>query len=174
MNSMLFIILAILIYGLIGFLLIYNKRFQIKKILKNLYIIGAILLFIGLGGLYYVFNKAPRNIEKEKPSFTMSAEQLYKEFSTSEDSSYAIYGDKIIEVTGSVSDIIVNNNGASLTLLDEISGINCSFDSISVAENRSELIKIKHGDNVSLKGKCDGYDMIMGVVLSRCVLIKIN
>jgi hypothetical protein len=164
--------LILVVYALIGFLLIYNKKLHINKILKIIYIIGAFGLIIGFGTLYYIFNKPERNIVKEKPSFIMTAEQLYKEFSTKEDSSYILYGDKVVEVTGPVMDITINNNGASLTLLDEISGINCSFDSISVAEHQDELKMIKTGDEITLKGKCDGYDMIMGVVLTRCVILK--
>jgi len=174
MSYIIVFVSILLIYALIGFLLIYNKRLKIKRILK----IGYILLGIGLlsfiGTYTYVFHKPQRNIVKEKPTYVISAEQLYKEFSAKEDSSYIKYGDKVVEVKGPVSEITINNNSASITLLDEISGINCSFDSVSVVEHKGELEKIKQGDNITLKGKCDGYDMIMGVVLTRCVLLKKN
>jgi hypothetical protein len=50
-------------------------------------------------------------------------------------------------------------------------GITCSFDSLSMVKSSDKLRQIKAGDEVVLKGQCDGYDMIMGVVLSRCVLL---
>jgi hypothetical protein len=172
MTDIIVIALIVIIYAIIGFLLVFNGRLQIKKILKIGFLLFGIGLFSGLGTYIYVFHKPQRNINKEKPAFVMSAEELYKEFSDSEDSSFIKYGDKVIELTGKISDVTLNSNGASITLLDEISGVNCSFDSLTVAEHKSELEIYKPGDIITLKGKCDGYDMIMGVVLTRCILIK--
>ena len=37
--------------------------------------------------------------------------------------------------------------------------------------NEKEIInQLQLGDKISLKGKCDGFDMIMGVVLTRCYI----
>jgi uncharacterized membrane protein YeiB len=166
------IALILIIYALLGFMVVFNSHLQIKKLFKIGFVIIGLGLVTGTATYFYVFHKPQRNIFKEKPAYIMSAEQLYKEFSNSEDSSYLKYADKVIELTGKVTDIVLNNNDASVTFLDEISGINCSFDSITVEKLRNELETIKTGDEITLKGKCDGYDMIMGVVLTRCVLIK--
>jgi hypothetical protein len=172
MTYIIVITLIVLLYALFGFFLVFNSQLHIKKILKIGFILFGIGLFSGLGTYIYVFHKPQRNIGKEKPAYIMSARQLYREFSNSEDSSNIKYGDKVIEITGPITDVTLNSNDGSITLLDEISGINCSFDSITLAEHRVEMEKIKPGDEITIKGKCDGFDMIMGVVLTRCVLIN--
>ena len=147
-----------------------------KELRKKLFRIFWILFGIGLVCAFavymYVFHKPARNIAKEKPAYVLSAEKLYNDFSTAEDSSFVKYGNKVIELDGKVVNISIKPSGASVALLDEMAGINCSFDSVTTVKFKNELSKIAVGDNVKLKGQCDGYDMIMGVVLTRCVLLK--
>lgn len=50
--------------------------------------------------------------------------------------------------------------------------VNCAIDSISVVHSQAFLNDLKIGDQISLKGKCDGLDMIMGVVLTRCYMLN--
>lgn len=143
--------------------------------MKKLFKIGLILFGIGLlsgiGTYIYVFHKPHRNIAKEKPAYVLEAKELYTDFSNDETSSYEKYGNKVLQVTGKVADISINENSATIVILDEMEGINCAFDSAAFVKNHDMLMKIKAGDNVEVKGQCDGYDMIMGVVLSRCVLL---
>jgi hypothetical protein len=142
--------------------------------MKKLIRIGLILFGFGLlmafGTYMYVFHKPHRNIAKEKPEYTLEAQSLFNEFITKEDSSYLKYGDKVIQVDGNVVDITIKENGATLVYIDPMEGISCSFDSLTTAQSKARLSQIHPGDHVTVKGKCDGYDLIMGVVLTRCVL----
>lgn len=142
--------------------------------MKKLFKIGLILFGFGLiaalGTYIYVFHKPHRNIAKEEPAFIMEASQLQAEFSSNEEESYTKYGNKVIQVHGEVVDVVLNENSASLTLIDAMEGINCAFDSASMLKNKDKLENISTGDIVEVKGQCDGYDMIMGVVLSRCFI----
>jgi hypothetical protein len=144
--------------------------------MKKLFRIGLILFAFGLisgfGVYLYVFHKPHRNVAKEKPAFVTDAKTLYDDFINNEETSYDKYGDKVVEITGEVSDISIESSTANLVFLDPIEGINCSFDSITVANQNDKLSAINIGDKVTIKGKCDGYDMIMGVVLTRCLLMK--
>jgi hypothetical protein len=144
--------------------------------MKKLIRIGLILFGAGVllafGTYLYVFHKPHRNVAKEKPSYVLDAQSLFSNFKNNEDSSYIKYGDKVIQVTGNVVDITIQDNAATIVYIDPIEGISCSFDSITVAKTRDELSKIQLGDRVTIKGKCDGYDLIMGVVLTRCILIN--
>ena len=144
--------------------------------MKKLFKIGLILFGIGIfaaGGTYmYVFHKPHRNVAKEKPAYVLDAEELYTEFVTDEEISYEKYGDQVLQITGNVVEVNVLQNTASIVYLDPVDGINCSFDSLTVVKSGSELSQIQAGDRVTVKGKCDGYDFIMGVVLTRCVLIE--
>lgn len=143
-----------------------------KKFLKIALILFIIGMVAAIGTWIYVFHKPARNIAKEKPAYVMEAQQLFSDFQKDESASYTKYGNKVIELSGKVVNVTIGSNTASVTLLDEMEGINCSFDSLTVAKTGDELSKIAVGNEIKLKGQCDGYDMIMGVVLTRCVLLK--
>lgn len=145
-----------------------------KKILK----IGLILFLVGIvsasGTYLYVFHKPHRNIAKEKPAYEICAKDLYTEFSEDEMASYEKYGNQVLQVTGRVVEFELNTNSASLVYVDPFEGINCAFDSTTVISEKNELSAIDVGNIVTVKGQCDGFDLIMGVVLTRCVLIESN
>lgn len=143
-----------------------KKLFRIAVILFGLGCISAV------GTYLYVFHKPHRNIEKEKAAFIIDAKSLYDEFALDEDVSYQKYGNQVLEVSGEIVDISVNANNTSIVLLDEMEGISCSFDSLDTKKYYENLSKLSSGDNVKLKGQCDGYDMIMGVVLTRCIIAQ--
>ena len=165
-------ILLVVLYIVIGLVLLLFRRSAMKQFLRITLILFGVGVFAGIGTYIYVFHKPHRNIEKEKPEYVISAQDLLDQFSTEEDSSYAKYGDKVIQVSGSVADVAIKENTASIMLLDAMSGINCAFDSVTVSQHKDELEKIQVGQDLTVKGKCDGYDMIMGVVLTRCVLLE--
>ena len=145
-----------------------------KKLLKIGLILGAFGI-LSAGAVYlYVFHKPHRNIAKEAPAFVVDAPSFYSEFSADEKAAYEKYGNQVVQVTGEVVDISLSENSASVVLLDEMEGIACAFDSLGMAEQLSYLEAIQVGDNVNLKGQCDGYDMIMGIVLTRCILLEDN
>lgn len=145
-----------------------------KKLLK----IGLILFLFGVvsatGTYLYVFHKPHRNVARETPAYEICAKDLYTKFSIDETASYEKYGNQVLQVTGRVVEFELNSNGASLVYVDPFEGINCAFDSTAVIKERNELKAIDVGNIVTVKGQCDGYDMIMGVVLTRCVLIESN
>lgn len=143
---------------------------------KKLFRIAIALFIFGLisatGTYVYVFHKPHRNIAKEKPAYVIDATRLITEFVDDETLSYEKYGNQVLQVNGEVVNISISDNSASITLIDEMEGISCSFDSLGLVDYKAILQKIDMGDNVELKGQCDGYDMIMGVVLTRCVFSK--
>ena len=142
-----------------------------KKLLKIALILFGVGVLSGIGTYLYVFHKPHRNIAREKPAYVLDANSLFSDFSTDEEGSYEKYGDKVLQVTGEVIDFTIQPNGATLMYLDPLEGISCSFDSITVVQENNELQQVDVGKLVTLKGKCDGFDMIMGVVLTRCVLL---
>lgn len=142
--------------------------------MKKLFKIGLMLAAFGIlsaTAVYlYVFHKPHRNIAKEAPAYVVDAQTFYSEFVNDETAAYEKYGNQVVQVSGEVVDISLSQNSASLVLLDEMEGIACAFDSLDVVKQKKQLEGIQIGDNVNLKGQCDGYDMIMGVVLTRCIL----
>lgn len=140
-----------------------------KKLIKIALILFGIGLFAALGTYLYVFHKPHRNIAKEKPAYTLQADQLLTEFSTDEQAGYEKYGNMVVQVTGEVVEINVSEKGASMVYVSSMEGVSCTIDSLTVAQYDTQLSGVNVGDELTLKGKCDGYDFIMGVVLTRCV-----
>ncbi len=141
-----------------------------KKIYKILIYLTLFGLLCGFGVYLYVFHKPHRNVGSEKPAFTLTASELIKEFSEKEDVTYKLYGDKALQVTGKIADIAKKGNDITVILEDKSSGVSCSFEAEYFQKNAEKINAMKVGDDVTVKGKCDGFDMIMGVVLTRCVV----
>ena len=106
---------------------------------------------------------------KITPEYFLAASLLYEEFETGEEAANTKYMDKVIQVTGTVAEILLNNEGdINLVLREEedFSGIHCSFGK----GEQEKLSSVKTGDEVTVKGFCTG--MLMDVVLNRCVLVE--
>ena len=143
-----------------------------KKGLKIFLIIASVGLVTGLSTVYYIFNMPHRDVENEQPSFVMQAAILYSDYNNNEEVSNTKYGDKVIQVTGEIAELSIEGYQISITLNDEMEGVNCALDSITIVKNRTFINNLNLGDEITLKGKCDGFDMIMGVVLTRCFIIE--
>jgi len=142
-----------------------------KKLLK----IGIILFGIGLlsafGVYMYVFHKPHRNVEAEKPAFIINASDLFNEYSTNEEGGKTKFQNKVLQVTGSIAEVTIGEDEATIVLVDATSGISCAMDSLVAVQMKDKIKTLKVGENITLKGKCDGFDAIMGVVLTKCYFI---
>jgi tRNA_anti-like len=100
----------------------------------------------------------------------VSAVQFARAYEQDEDRADAMYRNKVIEVTGTVKELdLVNSDEAYIVELiggpDEFDTVDCEF-----AKNpatRAELIKLKPGDTVIIRGKCLGGSP----TLEACVLV---
>ena len=149
-----------------------NKKRHMKKGWKIFLFIAVIGIVVGLGTVYYVFNKPHRNVEGEKPAFTMEAKTLFEEYNMDEDAGNLKFGNQVLQVTGEIVEITSDNSEVSIILSDDMEGINCSLDSMTIVQHKTEVDALQVGNEITLKGKCDGFDMIMGVVLTRCYIIS--
>ena len=139
---------------------------------KNILITFLICLFILLLGIYYILNMPHRNIEKEIPSYSLSVDEIFTDFNQNELSSNIKYGNKVVQVTGSIVEISNNDDQISIVLKDEMEGANCLLDPAMVCKDPDLISRLDIGNNITIKGKCDGFDMIMGVVLTQCFIVK--
>ncbi len=139
-------------------------------------IIIIVILIIGISfissrefrerSLNLVF-RPQKGLVRTKPDYRFDADYFYTLYEGSEAKSDSLFIDKVIQVTGSVAEVIKENDGkVSVILRDDFSfaGVNCSMDERFLNEN----IDFKKGDIVTLKGVCAG--MLMDVVLMRCVI----
>ena len=142
-----------------------------KKILKILLILFVVGLVSGSASVYYLFNMPERNIARERATLSTSAEELYAMFEANEDETYQKLGNRVLEVSGEIVEKMQNGSAITITLGDVMEGVSCSFDSTYVTQNADKMKSLREGSQIKVKGKCDGYDMIMGVVLTKCLII---
>ncbi len=135
------------------------------------------LLFIvigitgGAGVVYYMFNMPHRDVENEKPALITTAAALYSAFSQDETTAFKRYNNKVVQVSGKIVELTGDIYHMNITLNNEMEPISVVVDSLSIVKNMPLARSLKLGDQVTVKGQLDGYDMIMGVVLTRGFLI---
>jgi tRNA_anti-like len=120
-------------------------------------IIGILLiaLIIGGGVAYYMWNKPHKSAEGAKPVATLTAEELFAQYSADAAGSDAKYLDKVIEVSGNISSVSVNElneTKVALSTSDMLAEIAFIMKKGESVEN------LKTGTNIALKGICAGFN----------------
>ena len=106
---------------------------------------------------WYVFFKPHRNVANETASFSLTSDQLSKEFKDNNSVSTNKYINKAILVEGSVSEI----QGYTIS----INNITCNVDSTNFPKS------IKVGDRIKIQGLVVGYnDLLDEIGLAQCVI----
>ncbi len=145
------------------------NRKRIKTILIVLIFCIAMIASVG----YYLFNKGPADI-KNNVAIKTEASALYLQFISDSTGAIKNYSGKVIEVTGEVNSISMNQQNEKIILLKTNTDgayVNCTM------EEDPGNIKIK--DRVVFKGICSGIgegDEDLGltgdVYVTRCFIIK--
>ena len=137
-----------------------------QKWIKIVLIVSGIFLIAGSVVVNIIYNKPHRDVMKEQ-SVQLSAQKLYEAFRTNEAEANKLYLDKAIEMTGEVSEIIINQDGKvviNFKTNDPLFVINCTFKT-----NPGEL---KSGQTITFKGICTGYIPDANVVINEGVLVS--
>ncbi len=130
--------------------------------LKKISVVLGFLIIIGVCTAYYMWTKPAPKAEDIK-GITMTAVQLNKEFTADETKANASYLDKVIEISGTVTDVSANQDGGIVMILDSgdpMAGVQCTM--------RDKGAKVAKGQTVTIKGFCRGNNM--GVALNDCVI----
>lgn len=138
-----------------------------KTVLKYTGIFFAILFLVGGLGLFYL--STPEKVENKATDVSISAQQLYQEYEANEATSNQKYIDKIIQVKGTIAEILKDENGAPVVVMrqsDAMAGVMCTLRE----DEKSAIEKYKIGDEITVKGQCTG--KLMDVVMNKCVLIQ--
>ena len=137
---------------------------------KFLFIIaGFIVIATGIGS--YLYMKPVKNLEKARADFQVEAAAFVEEFSGNESQASEKYVNRVVEITGPLVNIHTSERGiTTLFLLDDLFGISCSMDSAYSASVKTELELINIGDNLTIRGRCNG--ILTDVQLSGCILVK--
>ncbi|MFY7900951.1 MAG: OB-fold protein [Chitinophagaceae bacterium] len=136
--------------------------------MKKKIILGVIAAIIvgAVGVWYFVFYRPThfrRSVESEN-AVVITAKDIVKEFQTNEDSAYAKYNNKAIEVSGVVQQATTDSTGTTILLLsdDPMSNVSCRLKTV---ENN-----IQSGANITVKGLFTGF--IGDVQLNEAIITK--
>ena len=120
----------------------------------------VIVVLIAIGGLigYRMYNKPHADVN-EAEAITVTAEAIYKEFETDESTANLKYTgeNKVVQVSGTVGEITQQDTLTYVTLAvpDAMGGVMILTDKSASAAASN----LKPGDQVTLKGFCNGYLM---------------
>lgn len=126
------------------------KRNWIKKTLA----IAGILLLVSIGVIWYLFSKKYEDTATVKAEYSLPASQLLQEFKTNLVEANKRYTEKIVTVTGRVTEIESADTTVNIKMIDTTSGDYVIFAFQS--QDMKAVKQIKEGDSVSLKGSCSG------------------
>ena len=144
-----------------------------KNWIKRTLIIAGILLLAGIGVIWYLFSQKYEDTATVKAEYSLPAVQLIQEFKTNLAIANKKYTEKIVTVTGRVTEIESADTTVNIKMTDTTSGSYVIFAFQS--QDMKSVKEIKEGDNVSLKGSCSGgeYSNILDahfINLKRCTI----
>jgi len=139
------------------------------KILKRIIFILLVLVSAGLGYGWYLYNKQPVDIREQKAQIEITAGDLLRSFQQDEVTATRNYVDKVLIVSGNVSNIQFNSAGLPTVFLeagDPFASLACSF----YGSESHNVKKIRPGTFIRVKGNCTG--MLVDVVLNKCSMAE--
>ncbi len=125
-----------------------------KNWIKRFVIIAAILLLASIGFIWYLFSEKFEDTAKVKAEYSIPAAQLIQEFKTNLAVANKKYTEKIVAVTGRVTEIESADTTVNIKMTDTTSGSYIIFAFQS--QDMKTVKQIKEGDSISLKGSCSG------------------
>lgn len=146
-----------------------------RKKLKSIILLVIVVVLAFAGGVLYVFTKKFTDITKEKVDYTINAFDLINEFKNNDSLANKKYAEKIITVTGLVTEVESADTTVNIKMADTTSGSYAIF--AFQQQNLTEAKTIKEGDKVSIKGSCSGgaFSQILAtefITFKRCALTK--
>jgi phage tail sheath gpL-like len=143
--------------------------------MKKILLLGAVLLALGIGVAYYMWNKPKKSAESENVFAHRDATDLYTEFTTDPTGSFQVYNQKNVEVRGIVDAFAKDSTGTKITL--KTMATDGGIVTISLVPNDNLSLPVV-GDSVHVRGLCAGYISddtgLMGgeVQLNQGIIIK--
>lgn len=136
------------------------------------------LLLIAIGGVaafmvwkFYI-NKPHADIENTAPAYTLTAEQLWKAYTTNEKESGLKYNDKVIELSGTLGRVVDNDSLVTLAFVMEADSMfgdkSISCEMLKKYNNEAKLLR--PGTAVNIKGYCAGF--IGDIKFNQCSIVK--
>lgn len=129
-------------------------------------LIGLILIIISLFFIINLYNKPFIDIKKSTSKLEITAQEILNDYRADENSANEKYVDNLIQIKGEIADISFAKGISIITLKDTsgLSSIICQM----LPEDNLNVLKLKKGNQVLIKGICTGY--LIDVMMVRCVL----
>lgn len=135
---------------------------------KKTIIVLSVVIIVLLAGVfvYMTYNKPHKSVNDV--DFSMDATLLVAEFEQDEAAANTKYLDKVVEVKGTVKEVMKSDSSITLLLgeADAMSSVSCSL-SAGAAKDAGD---VKAGDEVTIRGICSG--MLLDVALANCEIVK--
>lgn len=144
-----------------------------NKLLK----IGLILAVIGLvsAALIWKFyvNKPHEDIDSATPAYSMTTEEIWKQYNTDQKTADSLYTGKVIELSGVLSRVDKNDTIVSVIFVmaaDEMFGdktISCQMYN----KHNDEASALTAGSKLKVKGFCTGFND-PDIKFNKCSIVK--
>ncbi len=135
---------------------------NMKKISIGIILLGLVASVV----IYKMYNKPHRDPENEK-TIPVSANDLFRSFEEDEAHANTLYLDKVLEITGNISEITANQNMTPIIVLETENmafGVRCTMDNAET--------KVQAGETITIKGICTGY--LSDVIITNAIIVKTN
>lgn len=137
--------------------------------MKKLLILSLIILICGIAAYLFVFHKPHKNTFNLKAEYSITANELLSEFKIDENIANSKYLGRIIQLEGEIVAVKSISGSYEISFIDELFGVTCMVDSVYAIQQTKILEQLKVGDNITVKGQCNGY--LTDVKLDRCVVL---
>ena len=149
---------------------------KVKKkysLLKKGGLFFLIILLLATAWIWYVFNEKYADTTQITPAFSVTAMDLIHEFEKNDSLANKKYAEKIMVVSGEVSEVEGVDSTVNIKMADSTSGSYVIF--AFQQQDKALAEKIKSGDKVSIKGSCSGgaYSKILEtefITFKRCAI----
>lgn len=137
---------------------------KLKKIILGIIVLGIVGAFIA----YKMYNKPHVDVAKESADITITANKILEEFSANETTANSKYLEKIIAVSGVISDVKLEKEKGIITLKtnDDFGSVICHLSEAST----KKINTLQEGNQIKLKGICTGF--LMDVIIVKAEIIN--
>ena len=135
--------------------------------MKRFIILTTLILWVVLAGFcYYYVNRPMSDVNNKKADYKLESTALYDQFEKNEEVANSKYLDKVIELSGIITQIATDENGGLSVELkgNDMFGVNCKLND----DNYKLLSAVQKGSEIKVKGVCSG--KLMDVVLVNCTI----
>jgi hypothetical protein len=143
-------------------------KITMKGRLFKILVLISLLVVLVLTFALKQLNKTHTDIRSSRPTMVLTAQNLISEFEEDEEAATIKFTEKLIQFDGTIFNISISDGNSIITIKKNgsESGIICQM----LMEDNLNSIKLKKGENVTIKGICSGF--LLDVIMVRCIIVK--